>query len=140
MKTDEMEFNLGRVGAPLPDWRKAKDDGDDGNDGDAAIDPAVKLILGFDPDEKTEEETARNRRVAEDVQTVRDALAEDTSGIVKELDAALAIEDPQARGAALIAMIGKIPQEIGKTDAVVAAIEGLLLDGFIDGAGEEPTD
>lgn len=140
MKTDEIEFNLGRVGAPLPDWRKVADTSEDeDNDEDAPIDPSVKLVLGFDPDDGAAEESAKNRRGSEDVKTVRDALREDTSGIVKEFDAALAIEDPHARGIALVNLIGKIPSEIGKAEEITAAIESLLLDGFIAGAGDEPT-
>ena len=142
MKIDELEFHVAGMEI-LPDWRNVADKTEDkDNDEDEPIDPAVKLVLGFDPDDQPEEDTeaVKNRARQDDLQVVREALKDDTSGILAELEAALAVKEPLARGQQLSRLIGKLPSQVGDVEATTAALEGLLLDGFIEGAGEERTD
>ena len=139
MKTDELEFHVAGM-ETLPDWRKVADKTEDkDNDEDEPIDPAVKLVLGFDPDDQPDDEAVKNRARKDDLAVVREALKDDTSGILAELEAALAVEDPLARGQRLSRLIAELPSQVGDVEATTAALEGLLLDGFIDGAGEERT-
>jgi hypothetical protein len=140
MKIDELEFHVAGM-ETLPDWRKVADKTEDkDNDEDEPIDPAVRLVLGFDPDEQPDAEAAKNRARADDLAVVREALKDDTSGILAELEAALAEADPLDRGQRLSRLIAKLPSQVGDVEATTAALEGLLLDGFIEGADEERTD
>lgn len=118
-----------------PDWRKVKDPTEDqDNDEDGPVDPAVKLVLGFDPDAAPDADDTAKNRSSEGLQTVRDILHQEGEEVVREFEAALQIEDPHERGTAILKVIGRIPGEIDKSDELTAAIETLLLDGFVDGA------
>ncbi len=54
---DNKNIHFGKVNNPLPDWRKITVVGeDDDNDEDNDIEPDVKFVLGFNPDDiKTDE-------------------------------------------------------------------------------------
>ncbi len=105
-----VDMPLAKREEPAKDWSKVKDQTEDQD-----IDNVAK------------------NRSSEGMQTVMEVLRKEGEEVVQEFEAALEIQDPHERGAAILKVIERIPKEIDKSDDLTAAIETLLLDGFAGG-------